>query len=66
MHWVRFRPKATGSFSKALKVAALVLALAGINAAQAGLFDDEEARKQILQLRSQIAETQRTDRKSVV
>ena len=60
MQWVRFRPKATGSFSRALKVAALALALAGINAAHAGLFDDEEARKQILQLRSQIAETQRT------
>jgi len=39
-------------------VAALALTLAA--SAQAGLFDDEEARKQILQLRNQIAETQRT------
>ena len=38
--------------------AALALTLAA--SAQAGLFDDEEARKQILQLRNQIAETQRT------
>ena len=60
MQWVRFRSNATGSFSRALKVGALALTLAGINAAHAGLFDDEEARKQILQLRSQIAETQRT------
>ena len=60
MQWVRFRSKATGLFSRALKVSALALALASINAAHAGLFDDEEARKQILQLRSQIAETQRT------
>ena len=43
----------------ALKISATVLALAGINTANAGLFDDEEARKQILQLRSQVAETQR-------
>ena len=39
-------------------VAAVVLTLAA--SAHAGLFDDEEARKQILQLRNQIAETQRT------
>lgn len=39
-------------------VAALALTLAA--SAHAGLFDDEEARKQILQLRNQIAETQRT------
>lgn len=39
-------------------VAAVVLTLAA--SANAGLFDDEEARKQILQLRNQIAETQRT------
>ena len=60
MQFVRFRPQATGLFSKALKGSALALALAGINSAHAGLFDDEEARKQILQLRSQISETQRT------
>ena len=36
--------------------AALTIAMSS----QAGLFDDEEARKQILQLRAQIAETQRT------
>ena len=42
-----------------LKISVTALALAGINTANAGLFDDEEARKQILQLRSQVAETQR-------
>lgn len=36
--------------------AALTIAMSS----QAGLFDDEEARKQILQLRAQITETQRT------
>ena len=37
-----------------------VLAAMALSAAHAGLFDDEEARKQILALRNQIAETQRT------
>jgi tol-pal system protein YbgF len=37
-----------------------VLAAVALSAAHAGLFDDEEARKQILSLRNQIAETQRT------
>ena len=37
-------------------VAGLLLSVS----AQAGLFDDEEARKQILQLRTQLADTQRT------
>lgn len=40
-------------------VAVAILALTLATTAHAGLFDDEEARKQILQLRSQIAETQR-------
>ena len=51
-----------GSFSAVLKVSAMALAFAATaatNSAHAGLFDDEEARKQILQLRSQLAETQR-------
>jgi len=47
------------SFSVALKFSAIALALASISAAQAGMFDDEEARKQILQLRAQVTETQR-------
>ncbi len=47
------------SFSAALKLSAAALVLAGINTAHAGMFDDEEARKQILQLRSQVTETQR-------
>ena len=53
---------ATGfSFSVALRASALAIAMAlvGTTTAHAGLFDDEEARKQILQLRAQIAETQR-------
>ena len=37
-----------------------VLAAIALSAAHAGLFDDEEARKQILSLRNQLAETQRT------
>ena len=37
-----------------------VMAAVALSAAHAGLFDDEEARKQILALRNQIAETQRT------
>jgi len=36
------------------------MAAVALSAAHAGLFDDEEARKQILALRNQIAETQRT------
>jgi tol-pal system protein YbgF len=47
------------SFSVVLKLSATALALAGISAAHAGMFDDEEARKQILQLRAQVTETQR-------
>ncbi len=43
-----------------LPAAAAALALSLATAAHGGLFDDEEARKQILQLRNQIAETQRT------
>ena len=55
-----FGRAATGlSFSVALRASAVAVALAGINTAHAGLFDDDEARKQILQLRSQITETQR-------
>ena len=60
MRWVRLRSTTTGAVAKALKFSVIALALASVNAAHAGLFDDEEARKQILQLRSQIAETQRT------
>lgn len=55
LHWSMVR-----SFSVAFKVSAVALVLISVNAAHAGLFDDEEARKQILQLRSQITETQRT------
>lgn len=36
-----------------------LLAAVALSTAQAGLFDDDEARKQILSLRNQIAETQR-------
>ena len=60
--WVRSGQATTrSSFSVSLKFSAVTIALAltGINAAHAGLFDDEEARKQILQLRSQVTETQR-------
>ena len=60
MRWVRLQSTTTGSVARALKFSVIALALASVNAAHAGLFDDEEARKQILQLRSQIAETQRT------
>lgn len=45
---------------RALAIATLSAALLAGMPARAGLFDDEEARKQILQLRAQIAETQRT------
>jgi tol-pal system protein YbgF len=40
-------------------VAAVAVSLLSVSA-HAGLFDDEEARKQVLQLRTQLAETQRT------
>jgi len=44
----------------ALRAVALGLALSALPpAAHAGMFDDEEARKQILQLRGQMADTQR-------
>lgn len=45
---------------RALAIATLGAALLAGMPARAGLFDDEEARKQILQIRAQIAETQRT------
>ena len=38
---------------------AIAYALTGSNTVYAGMFDDDEARKQILQLRSQVTETQR-------
>ena len=60
MQLARFGRATTGSFSLALKFCAAALAMAGISATSAGMFDDEEARKQIVQLRSQMAETQRT------
>ena len=47
-------------FSGAGRSLALAAALVWMAPAGAGLFDDEEARKQILQLRTQLAETQRT------
>ena len=60
MRLTRMGRATTGSsFSTALKLSAIAMSLAGINASQAGMFDDEEARKQILQLRSQVTETQR-------
>jgi len=43
-----------------IKASAGLAALSFALSSHAGLFDDEEARKQILQLKSQIAETQRT------
>lgn len=60
MQVARFGRTTTGSFLPALKFSAFALAMAAITAVHAGLFDDEEARKQIVQLRSQMAETQRT------
>ena len=62
MPWLRLtqsRWATTGHFSAVMKAGASALAIAGMSSAHAGLFDDEEARKQILQLRSQVAETQR-------
>lgn len=54
---LRMREWPVSTFIKASAgLAALTFALSS----HAGLFDDEEARKQILQLKSQIAETQRT------
>ena len=54
---LRMRERPVSTFIKASAgLAALTFALSS----HAGLFDDEEARKQILQLKSQIAETQRT------
>lgn len=48
--------------SNVLRKSLLALALGVVlcSTAQAGLFDDEEARKQVLQLRAQMADTQRT------
>lgn len=60
MQVARFGRTTTGSFSAALKFGAITLAMVGMTAVHAGMFDDEEARKQIVQLRSQMAETQRT------
>ena len=45
---------------KPLLAVATVAGLLLSASAHAGLFDDEEARKQILQLRTQLADTQRT------
>ena len=59
MQLTRSRGAAVSSFSWVLKISVSALALAGISSAYAGMFDDEEARKQILQLRSQVTETQR-------
>lgn len=60
MQVARVGRKTNGSFSEALKSSAIVLAMVGITTVHAGMFDDEEARKQIVQLRSQMTETQRT------
>ncbi len=46
--------------SACARACAGAIALLVAMSSQAGLFDDEEARKQVLQLRTQIAETQRT------
>lgn len=54
------RPASTARpLPRALAALGFALAISS-NSAHAGLFDDEEARKQILQLRTQIADTQRT------
>ena len=42
-----------------MKASAAALVIAGMSTAHAGMFDDEEARTQILQLRTQVTETQR-------
>lgn len=60
MQVARFGRMTTGSLSAAVRFSAVALAMAGISAACAGMFDDDEARKQIVQLRSQMGETQRT------
>ncbi len=57
--WAQPARTTPGPFSALLKVGATALVVASISAAHAGVFDDEEARKQILQLRSQVTETQR-------
>jgi len=53
-------PMRKGSASACIKALAALAALTFAFSSHAGLFDDEEARKQILQLKSQVAETQRT------
>ena len=50
-------PWSTGALRRALAVAGLLLGLAWQSAAQAGLFDDEEARRAILELRQRIEAT---------
>ncbi len=57
--WVRPERAKTGTISAVMKAGAAALAVAGLSSAHAGVFDDEEARAQILQLRTQVSETQR-------
>ena len=49
----------SGHFTTVMKASAAALVIAGMSTAHAGMFDDEEARTQILQLRTQVTETQR-------
>ena len=51
------RPWSAGALRRALALAGLVLGFAWQSAAQAGLFDDEEARRAILELRQRIEAT---------
>ena len=60
MQWACFGRATTEPFSFMLKLSAVLLAIAGLGVTHAGIFDDDEARKQIVQLRSQMVETQRT------
>ena len=57
--WVQAGSARTLPVSTVMKSSAAALAFAIISAAHAGVFDDEEARAQILQLRNQVTETQR-------
>ena len=58
MRGVCFGPMKEGGRARAVTIA-LATSLMWSLSAQAGLFDDEEARKQIVQLRAQMQETQR-------
>lgn len=60
MQRLRMHRWSTSAFSALTPVVAGLATLTFALSSHAGLFDDEEARKQILQLRTQLAETQRT------